>query len=211
MRLIRPRQMALGVVALIGVEAAQPAVARRVDGGVGGGIAEAPHEKLVLQAATPMLSVQDASATEGSPVQFTVTLDRGGSTEQVTVDYSTSGGTATEGTDYTAATGTLTFSSGQTTHTVSVETTTDDAVEADEETFTLTLSNPTGAEIVDGAATGAIVDANNHPGGLLRRTTAVLPPEAHTPSRDGHLPHPSHRIPGIPRVRLTRDRREAPL
>ena len=155
--------MALGVVALIGVEAAQPAVARRVDGGVGGGIAEAPHEKLVLQAATPMLSVQDASATEGSPVQFTVTLDRGGSTEQVTVDYSTSGGTATEGTDYTAATGTLTFSSGQTTHTVSVETTTDDAVEADEETFTLTLSNPTGAEIVDGAATGAIVDANNQP------------------------------------------------
>ena len=122
-----------------------------------------PIATLVFDRWTPALSAADASATEGHSVQFRVTLDRRGSTDPVTVDYSTSGGTATEDEDYTAAAGTLTFSSGQTTQTVSVETAVDTEIEDDEEYFTLTLRNPTDARLLDEEATGAIVDANNHP------------------------------------------------
>ena len=122
-----------------------------------------PIATLVFDRWTPVLSAADASATEGHSVQFRVTLDRRGSTDPVTVDYSTSGGTATEDADYTAAAGTLTFSSGQTTQTVSVETAVDTEIEDDEEYFTLTLRNPTDARLLDEEATGAIVDANNHP------------------------------------------------
>ena len=81
------------------------------------------------------------------------------STESVTVDYATSNGTATTGEDYTSTSGTLTFSAGDRRKTVSVPII-DDAIDDDEETLTLTLSNASGAEIDDAAATGTIQDAD---------------------------------------------------
>ena len=104
----------------------------------------------------PAVSVSDASAAEGDAVAFTVSLSAA-SSRQVTVDYATSGGTATSGTDFTAQSGTLTFAANETSKTVSVATT-DDSVDEEDETFTLTLSSPANATLGDATATGTIND-----------------------------------------------------
>ena len=105
---------------------------------------------------TPTISVSDTSATEGSAVAFTVSLSAA-SSQQVTVAYATSGGSATSGTDFSETSGTLTFAANETSKTVSVAMTEDSDHEADE-TFTLTLSNPTHATLGDSTATGTIND-----------------------------------------------------
>ena len=107
----------------------------------------------------PRISIDDATLTEGSsdePMHFTVSLDRaaGGA---VTVDYATADDTAAAGSDYTTASGTLTIPSGSTAQTISVTILADSANE-DTETFTVTLSNPTGVTLSDATATGTIVD-----------------------------------------------------
>ena len=104
----------------------------------------------------PAVSVSDASAAEGDAVAFTVSLSAA-SSQQVTVEYATSGGTATSGTDFTAESGTLTFAANETSKTVSVATT-DDSVDEENETFTLTLSSPANATLGDATATGTIND-----------------------------------------------------
>ena len=107
-------------------------------------------------ATAPSVSVDDAGATEGDAITFTVSLSAA-SGQQVTVDYATSDGTAESGADYTAASGTLTFEAGDVSKTVSVETA-DDAADEEDETFTLALSNASGATLGDAEATGTIVD-----------------------------------------------------
>ena len=110
----------------------------------------------------PQMSINDATLTEGSndePMHFTVSLDRaaGGA---VTVDYATADDTAAAGSDYTMARGTLTIQSGSTAQTIPVTILADSASEHTE-TFTVTLSNPTGAALADATATGTIVDSAN--------------------------------------------------
>ena len=109
------------------------------------------------------LSVADAVATEeeDTTLDFVVTLDPAASAT-VTVDYATADGTATAGDDYTGTNGTLTFAAGDTTKTVSVPIT-DDTVDDGGETLTLTLSNASGAEISDAAATGTIRNTEADP------------------------------------------------
>ena len=63
---------------------------------------------------------------------------------EVTVDYRTQDGTAKAGSDYTSMSGMLTFAPGEDKKTVLVPIM-DDAVEDNGETFTLVLSNPSGA------------------------------------------------------------------
>ena len=113
----------------------------------------------------PELSVSDASVVEGSNVEFTVTLSKEAS-EAVTVEYSTSDGTATaDGADYTAASSqTLTFAAGDTTKTISVATG-NDTVDEDDETFTVTLANPSeNAELgAIASATGTIINNDETP------------------------------------------------
>ena len=104
----------------------------------------------------PAVSVSDASAAEGVAVVFTVSLSAA-SSQQVTVAYATLGGTATSGTDFTAQSGTLTFAANETSKTVSVATT-DDSVDEEDETLTLTLSSPANATLGDATATGTIND-----------------------------------------------------
>ncbi len=118
-------------------------------------------------ASVPAVSVADASATEGDPVAFTVSLSAA-SDEQVTVAYATSGGTAASGTDFTASSGTLAFGANETSKTVSVETT-DDSDDEEDETFTLTLSSPANATLGDAAATGTIEDDDDAPPPLTAR------------------------------------------
>ena len=102
------------------------------------------------------VSVSDGSASEGDAVEFTVSLSAA-SSQQVTVQFGTSGGTAASGTDFTAAAGTLTFVANETSKTVSVSTT-NDSLDEENETFTLTLSSPTNATLGDAIATGTIID-----------------------------------------------------
>ena len=80
----------------------------------------------------------------------------------MTVDYATAGGTAEEGTDYTATSGTLTFAPGEDSKTIPVPTL-EDEIDEENETFTLNLSNPDGATIQDGTATGTINDDDEPP------------------------------------------------
>ena len=94
------------------------------------------------------LSVNSASANEGSNVSFTVTLS-GSPGAQVTVAFATSvetGDTAASS-DFTSTTGTVTFAAEATgaglTQTFTVATT-DDALAEGAETFTVTLSEPSG-------------------------------------------------------------------
>ena len=106
----------------------------------------------------PVLSVNNASATEGddATLDFTVKLDPGAATV-VTVNYATSDDgsdkAATAGLDYIATSGTLTFAVGETSKTVSVPII-DDMIEDDRETFKITLSDPSGAAIRDGEGKG---------------------------------------------------------
>ena len=108
----------------------------------------------------PKLGIAAGRAAEGGTMQFAVTLDDPAEGGAVTVQYTTSDDTATAGTDYTAASaGTLTIPSGQTSGTISI-TTTQDSVEEDDETFTVTLSGLSSNADFGTAtsATGTIVD-----------------------------------------------------
>ena len=117
----------------------------------------------------PALNVADARAVEGedATLDFVVTLSRAAS-GTVSVDYATADGSATAGEDYTATSGTLTFNAGETTKAVSVPLL-DDVVNDGGETFTLTLSNPSGAWIEDGEATGTIENDDAMPAAWTAR------------------------------------------
>ncbi len=76
------------------------------------------------------------------PVGVTVTVIRSGDlSTAATVNYATSDGTAKAGSDYTATSGTLTFAPGETVQTAKIPLLDDDIIEPDE-TFNVTLSNP---------------------------------------------------------------------
>ena len=105
------------------------------------------------------MSIDDASATEGGSLTFTVSVDRavrGG----FTVTPSFTDGTATEGDDYTANTTALNFTGTKDeTQTFTVDTT-DDAVVEGDETFTvgLSVSGTTRPVTATGTGTGTIQD-----------------------------------------------------
>ena len=115
------------------------------------------------------LSVADAEVQEGpgAALAFAVTLDRSTSAA-VQVDYATRDGTAQAGSDYTASSGTLSFAPGETAKTVTVAVL-DDSHDEGSETLTLVLSNPSGAYLADGEATGTIENSDLMPQAWLSR------------------------------------------
>ena len=115
------------------------------------------------------MSVSDARVEEaaGAAVAFAVTLSRAAS-DRVTVNYQTRDGSAQAGEDYRAASGTLTFAAGESSKTIEVAVL-DDAHDEGEETFTLALSNATGAWLEDAEATGTIENTDLMPAALLAR------------------------------------------
>ncbi len=138
--------------------------------GAAGGDAVAAFAGLAAENLTlPTLAAADARVEEGAgaTVDFAVTLDVAAA-GTVTVDYATADGSAKAGEDYTAASGTLSFGAGETRKTVSVAVL-DDAHDEGEETFTLRLSNASGADIADGEATGTIENSDLMPAALLAR------------------------------------------
>jgi hypothetical protein len=110
----------------------------------------------------PAISINDVTVAEPdtagtSNATFTVSLSNA-SSAPVTVDYQTADDTATAPDDYNAVTTTtLTFDPGQTSKPVTV-TVNGDALAEGTETFSVNLSNPTGATIADSTGTGTITD-----------------------------------------------------
>ena len=115
------------------------------------------------------MAVADARVEEGAGavLAFAVTLSRAAS-GTVTVDYATADGSARAGVDYTGARATLTFRAGESSKTIEVAAL-DDAHDEGEETFTLRLSNVSGARVTDGEATGTIENSDPLPRALLAR------------------------------------------
>ena len=120
-------------------------------------------------ASLPGLSVADTQVHEadGAALSFTVTLGEA-QTGPVSVRYATSDGTATAGLDYKAVSGMLRFAPGETEKTVPVPVINDNH-DDDGETVTLTLSQPFGATISDGTATGTIRNTDAMPQAWIAR------------------------------------------
>ncbi len=111
----------------------------------------------------PALSVSDAAGDEDvGALEFAVTLSAPSGIE-VSFFYETADGTATAGSDYAAASGTLVFAPGEVSRTIRVAILDDALYEADEETFAVALSAPTGATLDAGTATGTIRDDDEPP------------------------------------------------
>ena len=87
----------------------------------------------------------------------------GSSDKLVTVAYETLDGSAVADSDYTSTAGMLRFEAGETNKTIAVQTI-EDATAEESEAFTVQLSDPTGATVADGTATGTITDDDDPPG-----------------------------------------------
>ena len=111
--------------------------------------------------ALPSLSIAGAGAHEQHDYKlaFTVTLE-GTRSGEVSIDYATADGTATAGADYVAATGSLTFGSEESQQIIRVDLPDDDNLAEGDETFTVTLSNPSNATLATAQATGTITDSD---------------------------------------------------
>ena len=107
----------------------------------------------------PTISVSDTSALESyGKLEFAVRLSNV-FRSPVSVTLSTEDGTATSGEDYTSTSETVRFSPGENERIVEVPVLDDDEAEPNE-TVIARLSNPMGAAIGDGEATGTIVNGD---------------------------------------------------
>lgn len=115
--------------------------------------------------APPTISIGDVTQLEldagNSAFTFNVTLSAP-SSFPITVDFATAGGTATSGTDFLPNSGTLTFNPGVTSLPMTVQVVADVLDEANE-TFNVTLTNPTNATLFDGTGLGTITDDDGAP------------------------------------------------
>lgn len=108
--------------------------------------------------ALPTLTINDVAQAEGNSGQtaFVFTVTRSSSAGASSVSYATADGSATvAGGDYVATQGTINFADGQSTAQVSVLVNGDTMVEGSE-TFSVNLTNATGATIADGQGIGTI-------------------------------------------------------
>ena len=118
---------------------------------------------------TPGLSAFGVTVHENheNAATFRIALDASTS-NPVTVNYATRDGSAQAGADYEATSGTLTFSPGDRTKYVSVAIV-QDSHDENTETFTLVLSSPSNAHIVQGEATATIGNSDPMPRAWLAR------------------------------------------
>jgi len=105
-----------------------------------------------------VLSIANAAITEGnagsSNLVFTVSLSASNK-DPVTVQYASADATAVAGSDYSVTNGTLTFPAFSVSQTISVPIAGENVVEANE-TFTMTLTAPSGATLGASVASGTI-------------------------------------------------------
>ena len=110
-----------------------------------------PAVALLATAAVSFDSPAAAAMESTTSAALTVALSDPEQNQTYAVDFTVTGGTAAENLDYIPISGTLTFQPGQTTQTITL-TIIDDALDEDNETIELTLSNPTGGDLALGAA-----------------------------------------------------------
>ena len=153
----------------------------------GGGYADVEFPEVIVTIVEndrPVVDVTRAVtvAEDAGTADFEVTLDQASSND-VTVDYGTTDGSARVPADYTDTNGTLTVPAGGRAATIGVPIVDDSVAEADQETFTLVLRNPSGASLAGGAneltATATVTD-NDDPDVTLRFASA-----AHTAAEGG--------------------------
>ena len=124
---------------------------------------------------SPTVSVtpETLSVTEGAgSAQLTLELSEVHS-DPVTVDWATSDGTATAGSDYTAGDGTVNFAPNETRKTIDIAIT-DDALDESDETFTVTLSSPSNAELGVAKTTTVTIADNDVRGVAISPTTLTI-------------------------------------
>ena len=123
--------------------------------------------------ADPSFIINEETADEDDgTISFEVALSPE-SGQDSTVQWRTSveaTDTATSGRDFTAASGTLTFAAGETSKTITVSLA-DDSLDEVNETFTVTLSDASGAQIGTATATGTITDDDDAPAASVAPTT----------------------------------------
>lgn len=148
----RPAKKKLAALALFALVSSLAAC-----GGGGGGSSGANSDP--VSPGTLQFTQASVSSTEGNGTVLISVNRTGGADGAVSVRYATGDGTAGAGTDYTSAAGTLSWADGDSsTKSVSVSVLEDAAVEGDE-TFTVTLSSPSGATLgAPSTATVTILD-----------------------------------------------------
>ncbi len=110
----------------------------------------------------PLLRIDDVTVAEAAgEAVFKVTLSSQ-STSEVTLAYATADGSAEAGLDYSLDSGTLTFAVGDTEKEIRIPIT-DDALDEEDETFTVTLTNASSAGVTRPVATGTIEDDDAPP------------------------------------------------
>ena len=115
----------------------------------------------VAAAGTIQLSSATYSVPESGPT-VTITATRtGGSSEAVGISYATSDGTAAAGSDYTAASGTLSWANGDTANKTFTVLITNDTLDELDESFVVTLSNPTGGATFGSPASATVTIADD--------------------------------------------------
>lgn len=104
----------------------------------------------------------------------TITVSRtGGTGSGVSVNYATSNGTATAGADYTAVAGTLTFAANETSKTFTIPIT-DDALNEQNETVIITLSNAAGGGLLGPPSTAILTIIDNDGAPTLSISSVLL-------------------------------------
>ena len=109
-----------------------------------------------LNISGPAMVLEPANPGDMVPVVYTITLTHE-SAFTTTVDFSTADGTAMAGSDYIANSGSLTFAPGEMSKTVTIFVKGDLLNELDE-SYSVNLSNPSGATIGDGSQETIIKD-----------------------------------------------------
>jgi hypothetical protein len=114
----------------------------------------------------PVFAIASAAANEGSAITFSVT--RTGDTQAaqaVTVATSIGANNTASANDFTANTGTLSFASGETVKTFTVQTIQDNFLEGNE-TFAVSLTNPSNGAILSATNSNATGTINNNDFGV---------------------------------------------
>ena len=116
--------------------------------------ADVPNEPGTIGLTLDSLTVDEALGTLN-----VIVFREGGADGVVTVDYTTSNGSA-DGNDYESISGTLTFDDGATGQQLSLEIFDDNDVELDE-TFSISISNPTGGAELGATTTQLVTISDN--------------------------------------------------
>lgn len=119
--------------------------------------------------------LEAASAVDEDAGSVTLTVRRtGGSNGAVSIQYATANGTASAPGDFTSRSGTLSWAGGDSSNKSFTVTLVDDAVTEEDESFTVTLSSPTGGATLGGPSTSTVTIRDDD------CTPSVCVPDANT-------------------------------